>query len=168
MEGDANAAEKHSASQAELGQVGSAQFPIATAQAEYYADCLKAFTPKQQKNIIRKIDRRLVITLGFLYAVSLMDRNNTGIVMIAGMSVDLDMTGPRYSVVVLLFFVPYVLFQPLATVILRKIGPRTFLAITTLLWGMASIASGFVKTWAELIPLRLILGTCEAGFFPSK
>ncbi|KAK2616353.1 hypothetical protein QQS21_000787 [Conoideocrella luteorostrata] len=134
----------------------------------YYNQCISVFTPKEQKKIIRKVDRRLVLTLGLLYAISLMDRNNTGIVMIAGMSVDLVMTGPRYSIVVLLFFVPYVLFQPVATVILRKIGPRTFLAITTLIWGMATIVSGFVKTWAELIPLRLILGICEAGFFPTS
>lgn len=96
-----------------------------------------------------------------------MDRNNTSIVMIAGMSVDLSMTGPRYSIIVLLFFVPYVVFQPLTTVILRKIGPPTVRAINTLLWGMATIASGFAKT-SELIPLRLILGTSEAGFFLSK
>jgi hypothetical protein len=136
--------------------------------AAYYAACVSGFTPAEKKSIIRRIDRRLVLTLGFLYAVSLMDRNNTGIAMIAGMSTDLDMLGNRYSLVVLLFFIPYVLFQPPATAVLRKVGPRSFLAATTLIWGMATIASGFVKSWAALIPLRLVLGACEAGFFPSK
>lgn len=35
---------------------------------------IDAFTPEQQKKVIWRIDRRLVLTLGFLYCVSLMDR----------------------------------------------------------------------------------------------
>lgn len=38
-------------------------------------DC---FTPAEQKKIVRKIDRRLVLTLGVLYCASLMDRTNLG------------------------------------------------------------------------------------------
>lgn len=32
------------------------------------------YTPEEQKRIIRRIDRRLVTTVGFMYCVSLMDR----------------------------------------------------------------------------------------------
>lgn len=35
---------------------------------------IDAFTPAQQKKIIRRVDTRLVLTLGFMYCVSLMDR----------------------------------------------------------------------------------------------
>ena len=35
---------------------------------------IHAFTAEEQKNIVRRIDRRLVLTLGFMYCVSLMDR----------------------------------------------------------------------------------------------
>jgi hypothetical protein len=35
---------------------------------------LNSFTPEEQKKLIWKIDRRLVLTLGFMYCVSLMDR----------------------------------------------------------------------------------------------
>lgn len=77
------------------------------------------------------------------------------------------MTSTRYSLVVLLFFIPYVMLQPVATVLMRKIGPNVFLSATTLIWGMVTIASGFVRQWWQLIPLRIALGTCEAGFFPG-
>ncbi|KAH7115383.1 major facilitator superfamily domain-containing protein [Dactylonectria estremocensis] len=132
-----------------------------------YVASIEALTPEERKRTIRRVDIRLVSTLGFLYCVSLMDRNNTGIAMIAGMSTDLVMIGSRYSIVILLFFIPYVLFQPPSTAILRKVGPRIFLSLTTLVWGLTTIASGFVRTWSDLIPLRLILGACEAGFFPG-
>lgn len=43
-----------------------------------------AFTPEEQRSIIWRIDRRLVLTLGFLYMISLMDRTNLGAAAIAG------------------------------------------------------------------------------------
>lgn len=47
---------------------------------------IDALTPEEQKKLIRRIDIRLVVTLGLMYAVSLMDRTNLGIAAIAGMS----------------------------------------------------------------------------------
>lgn len=125
------------------------------------------FTPEQQKKIVRKVDLRLIPTLGFMYCVSLMDRTNLGVAMVAGMGVDLKLTGPRYSLIVLLFFITYVALQPPATVILRKLGPRIFLPSIVVIWGVVMIGFGFVKEWHTLLPLRLVLGVFEAGFFPG-
>jgi len=40
-------------------------------------NAIDALTPEEQKKVIRRIDRRLVLTLGGMYCVSLMDRTNT-------------------------------------------------------------------------------------------
>jgi hypothetical protein len=42
------------------------------------------FTPAEQRKIVHRVDRRLVVTLGFLYCVSLMDRTNLSNANIAG------------------------------------------------------------------------------------
>lgn len=125
------------------------------------------FSPEEQKNIIHRIDRRLVTVLGLLYMASLMDRTNLSAANIAGMRVDLRLIQDRYSIIVLIFFIPYVIFQPPATVVLRKIGPKYFLSAITILWGATMIGFGFVKKWEDLVGLRVILGTLEAGFFPG-
>jgi sugar phosphate permease len=130
--------------------------------------CIDSFTPEEQKRIIRKVDLRLIPTLGFMYCVSLMDRTNLGVAMVAGMGVDLKLTGERYSLIVLLFFITYVALQPPATVVLRKLGPRIFLPAIVVLWGTVMIGFAFVKEWHTLLPLRLLLGIFEAGFFPGK
>lgn len=129
---------------------------------------IDAFTPEEQKKIMRKVDFRLIPTLGFMYCVSLMDRTNLGVAMVAGMGVDLKLTGERYSLIVLLFFITYVALQPPATVVLRKLGPRVFLPTIVILWGSVMLGFGFVKEWHTLLPLRLLLGVFEAGFFPGK
>ena len=43
------------------------------------------------------------------------------------------------SIVVLVFFPTYVIFQPLATYLVRKVGPRKFLATIAMLWGVVEI-----------------------------
>lgn len=59
-------------------------------------DLHSEFTPEEQRQIIRRIDRRLVVTLGVLYCVSLMDRTNLGAAIIAGMGTELQLIGDRY------------------------------------------------------------------------
>lgn len=69
---------------------------------------INALSPEEQKKLIWKVDRRLVLTLGCMYCVSLMDRTNLGIAVVAGMGIDLDLIGFRYSTLVLVFFITYV------------------------------------------------------------
>lgn len=106
------------------------------------AAAMNRFTPEEQKKILRKVDRRLIPTLGFMYCVSLMDRSNLGVAMVAGMGVDLKLIGNRYSIVVLLFFITYVALQPPATVVLRKVGPRNFIPAIVVTWGAVMVAFG--------------------------
>ncbi|KAL8289622.1 hypothetical protein RB597_001313 [Gaeumannomyces tritici] len=126
------------------------------------------FSPEEEKAIMRWVDRRLVTTVGFMYCVSLMDRTNLGAASIAGMDRDLGLSiGDRYSIITLVFFITYTLFQPPSTVIVRKVGPRVHLALITLLWGACMIGMGFAATWDVMAGLRVLLGILEAGFFPS-
>lgn len=64
------------------------------------------FTPEEQKKIIQRVDRRLVLTVGAMYCISLMDRTNLGAVNIAGMGTDLVLVGDRYVRIFLCFTRP--------------------------------------------------------------
>jgi len=54
------------------------------------------FSEEEQKRIIRRIDIRLVLTVGAMYCVSLMDRTNLGAAVLAEMDKDLVLIGDRY------------------------------------------------------------------------
>lgn len=55
------------------------------------------FTPAEQRKIKHRIDRRLVVTCGVMYCISLMDRANLGQASIAGMTRELRLNvGFRY------------------------------------------------------------------------
>jgi hypothetical protein len=50
----------------------------------HHDEIINSMTPIEQKRLIRRIDTRLVITLGFLYCISLLDRTNMGAASVAG------------------------------------------------------------------------------------
>lgn len=79
----------------------------------------------------------------------------------------LNGTISHYSIVTIVFFATYVLFQPPATIIVRFLGPRNFLSVIVILWGAVMIGMGFSNSYGTLVALRVILGILEAGFFPS-
>lgn len=79
----------------------------------------------------------------------------------------LEGTISRYSVVTIVFFASYIIFQPPATVICRYLGPRNFLSFIVIAWGAVMIGMGFADTYGTMAGLRVLLGVLEAGFFPS-
>lgn len=50
----------------------------------------------EQRKIIRRIDVRLVVMLGFLHTVALIDRGNLGTASVAGMQKELHLHGTQY------------------------------------------------------------------------
>lgn len=81
---------------------------------------------------------------------------------------DLKLIGYRYSIITLVFFATYVILQPPATVVLRKVGPRIFLPSITFLWGATMVCFGFLTNWEQMVGMRLVLGVFEAGFCKYK
>ncbi|KAE8402223.1 major facilitator superfamily domain-containing protein [Aspergillus pseudonomiae] len=126
------------------------------------------YTYEEQRKIVHRADRRLVVIAGLGYCISLMDRSNVSTASIAGMNEDLKMTeGYRYSLVMLIFFIPYVLCQPFVTATIRKFGPRNFLTTMVICWGGITIGMGFTKTWQHALIARVFLGVFESGYFPG-
>lgn len=54
------------------------------------------FSLVEQKRIMRRVDIRLVATVGLLYCFSVIDRSNLPSAVVAGMREDLELTGNRY------------------------------------------------------------------------
>ncbi|ORY76877.1 major facilitator superfamily domain-containing protein [Leucosporidium creatinivorum] len=126
------------------------------------------FDREFERKTLRKVDRRLLIILGALYAVSLIDRTNISVARVAGMARDLELgVGERYSIISAIFFAPYVVFELPSNILMRKIGCRVHLSAIVILWGAVMLGMGFIKTWEQLAVCRVLLGLLESGFFPG-
>jgi hypothetical protein len=76
----------------------------------------EGFDPEVVKNLVRRVDWRLIPILSAMYFVSLVDRTNLSLARQANneqMNIDLDLGGTNnhYSIATLLFFVPYIIFE---------------------------------------------------------
>ncbi|KEF62403.1 uncharacterized protein A1O9_00375 [Exophiala aquamarina CBS 119918] len=119
---------------------------------------INSFSENEARALKRKVGLQLVVILGLCYCVSLLDRNNLGNAAITGMINDLYLIGNQYNLIVLLFFITCVTVQPIAVAVCRKIGPRTFVLTTVLLWGTLLLGFGCVQHCYQLLPLRVVLG----------
>lgn len=83
---------------------------------------------------------------------------------IAGMTKDLRLDiGVRYSLSLLIFFVPYFIFELPSNIVLRQLGAAKWLGTIVTAWGVVMIGMGFTKNWTHLVACRAILGLFEAG-----
>ncbi|KAF1849622.1 MFS general substrate transporter [Cucurbitaria berberidis CBS 394.84] len=122
----------------------------------------------ETRRIIRKVDLRLLPTLAVIYAFALIDRVNLPNARIAGMDADLGLSiGSRYSILTMIFFIPYIIFQFPANIVIRKLGPAVWLPSLVICWGAVTIGMGFVTHWTQALGCRIILGVLEAGYYPG-
>ncbi|KAJ5113075.1 MFS general substrate transporter [Penicillium angulare] len=126
------------------------------------------YSYKEQRKIIRRVDLRLILMLGFLHCVCLIDRGNLGGAAVAGMTKELNLVGNRYNEIAVSFFPPYICLQIFGPILVRKIGPINYLSGVCFIWGAVMLSAGFVKKWEQMVGIRIIIGGLEAGFFPAS
>jgi MFS family permease len=117
-----------------------------------------------------------VCPLFFLcYLVSYLDRVNIGFAKLQMLD-DLGLSDTAYAVGASVFFWGYVLFEIPSNVMLRRLGARIWIARIMITWGLVSILMMYIRPLGHLLHLslsntlyllRLLLGICEAGFFPG-
>ncbi|KAG7086174.1 hypothetical protein E1B28_002133 [Marasmius oreades] len=117
---------------------------------------------------MRYVDFRVLPILALTYAFSLIDRVNLGSAMVAGMAGDLQMlVGNRYSIVTVVYFIPYILLQIPGNAILRAVGVRYCMTFVIVVWGAVTIGMGFTKHWEAFAVCRVLISALEAVFFPG-
>lgn len=153
--------EKHSHSTSTTDQASNSVATAGTGTPQYES--------KEVRRLIRKIDFRLLPCLAAIYSFALIDRVNLPNARIAGMDEDLGLSvGSRYSLVSMIFFIPYVICQFPANIVIRKIGAMLWLPSLVVAWGIVSVGIGFTTKWDQLLGCRILLGVLEAGEFSDE
>jgi hypothetical protein len=69
------------------------------------------YTPDEDREVRKKLDRRLVGFMALLYCLSFLDRSNIGNARIAGLSKDLKLSSDQYEWLLWAFYITYILFE---------------------------------------------------------
>ncbi|KAH8893668.1 retrograde regulation protein 2 [Thozetella sp. PMI_491] len=122
---------------------------------------------KLTKSILWKLDTRVLPLLAVLYLFNFLDRSNVGNAKILGLQNDLAITNSQYATSLAVFFVFYVVSELPSNLIVKRATPKIWLPTLGFLWGTTIMCTGFVKTYGQLLALRVLLGTFEGGLYPG-
>ncbi|KAJ6489526.1 MFS general substrate transporter [Mycena vitilis] len=119
---------------------------------------------EEERKLWRKVDLRLMPILSLMYLLSFLDRGNA---RLDGLQDQLNLAGNKYNIALTMFFVPYCLFECPANLVLKRFRPSRWLPGITVVWGTIMTLMGLVKTYPQLVGVRISLGVAEAGLFPG-
>ncbi|KAI9854642.1 MAG: hypothetical protein M1824_000228 [Vezdaea acicularis] len=121
-----------------------------------------------EAKLMRKIDFRVIPFLIVMYFLCFLDRINIGNAVLYNMRKDLKLgTGPKYNDALVIFFVPYILFEIPSNILLKKFTPRIWLSSCLILVGFVTCMQGLVHNFSGLLATRFFLGVFETGVFPG-
>jgi MFS transporter, ACS family, tartrate transporter len=115
---------------------------------------------------MRRVFWRLIPFLFVLYVCAYLDRVNLSFAALS-MRRDLGFSDTVYGAGAGLFFISYALFEIPANLILLRLGPRRWMSIIMVAWGIISTAMALIHSPFGFYLLRFLLGVAEAGFFPG-
>jgi len=129
---------------------------------------------KRNRRFTRRADLRVMPLLAFMYLLNFLDRGNVGNAKVLNQETgdsliqQTHMTSKGYSIAITLFSLAYALFEvPSNWIMKRYVRPSLWMGFLLFCWGVSTIGFAGVKTYAEVVGVRFLIGVFEAGFFPG-
>ena len=88
--------------------------------------------PSDHRKLMWRIDLHVIPWIAVLYFLAFLDRVNIGNARLFGLETDTGLHGSQYNVALLLFFIPYILFEVPSNLLLKKMRPRIWLPCISL------------------------------------
>ena len=110
--------------------------------------------------------RVVLAMLCLMYFITYIDRQNFATASIA-FEKEFGLSKTDIGFAASVFGYPYLLFQIYGGWLGDRFGPRRTLAVCSMIWAAATLATGFVEGFYGLIAARLLLGFGEGATFPT-
>ena len=82
------------------------------------------------------------------------------------MEEDLELTGNRYSWLLTIFYISYILFEWFA-LMWKVVPPHIWATATVLGWGLVATLQAATVNWQGMMACRFFMGLTEAGYGPG-
>lgn len=113
-----------------------------------------------------RVRGRVLLLLCCMYAISYVDRTNISTAL-PHITEDFGFSETTAGLVVSAFALPYALLQVFGGALAERAGPRKALFVITVVWGVATLWTGFSVGFWTLFAARALLGLSEAAAFPA-
>ncbi|KAJ5981749.1 hypothetical protein N7499_009197 [Penicillium canescens] len=128
-------------------------------------ECTPYADSEAERAYVKKIDYIVLPVLCLMYFFDCMDRSNLANAKTDGLEKDLHLVGNDYSLLILLFYIPFGIFNLPWNLLIKRFSGRITLSSMSIAWGILALCQCAAKGFGSLLAIRLILGVFEAGFF---
>ncbi|KAI0807684.1 MFS general substrate transporter [Fomes fomentarius] len=125
-------------------------------------------SPIDEAQLVRRIDCRVLPVLFVFYILTFLDRINISNAVLLGLREDLGLSGTEFNTVLVIFYVPCVLFEIPSNMLLKRLKPHAWMSFCVALFGLVTILQGFTQDFGGLVATRFFLGLAEAGALPAS
>ncbi|KAL4936963.1 hypothetical protein BDV06DRAFT_232907 [Aspergillus oleicola] len=112
-----------------------------------------------EKSFVRKVD---------FFVLPLLCLSNLANAKTDGLEADINLVGNEYSLLILIFYIPFGLFDLPWNLLIKRYSARTMLSLMTVVWGICAMCQCAAHSFGSLLSIRIILGIFEAGFFAGS
>ncbi|PON24127.1 hypothetical protein TGAM01_v207138 [Trichoderma gamsii] len=146
-----------------LGQSGSKGADRALA---IIGDQKVEVTEEENRRILRKTDRTILVILVWVYFLQILDKSVLGYGATYGLKEDTHLSPGQYSLLSSIAPIAQLIWQPFSWVLIVKVPHRILMPALCLGWGIAQTAMAACHDFSSLMATRFFLGLFEAGCLP--
>ncbi|WVQ81400.1 hypothetical protein IAT38_003524 [Cryptococcus sp. DSM 104549] len=125
------------------------------------------FTDDEYKKLKRKVDFILLPLMWWCYGIQQTDKTGLGTMNLYGVQKSTGMVGNQYSLLTVVFYTAYGLFEFPSNVVLQRFNMGKVLTIYMFCWGIVVLAQAFLNSWAPFMALRFLQGAFECTISPG-
>jgi MFS family permease len=109
----------------------------------------------------RKVDIRMLLWYSFVYPIMRMNVNNITNTAIMNLEAGTDirhqlgnLSSSQWAWALSIFWYPYTIFEPFATLMLKRFGPNVWMSRIMLTWGIISMCQGATTNYVGILACR--------------
>ncbi|KAH9885549.1 MFS general substrate transporter [Xylariomycetidae sp. FL2044] len=119
-----------------------------------------------EKRLVWKTDLILMPALAMAYLTHTLDRANLGNAKTDTLEKDLGLVGNQFSLLLILFYIPYALANVPFTLLSKRFNPAVVIPCIMTTWGAMAMAASAATSFGGILATRILMGCVEAAFFP--
>ncbi|CAO3621527.1 unnamed protein product [Cunninghamella blakesleeana] len=119
-----------------------------------------------EKKYVRKLNWTALPVIWCILFIQFSDKASLSTGAVLGMLKDTHVDGNQYSLLGMLFYVGYLVFQIPNAFLIQRLRINKYLGSLVFCWGIVTLGTAFCNSFGELVACRVLLGFFEASTFP--